>query len=384
MTSKTAELSLSPQKKRLFRFIFILTIIMPFVLLEIFVRVTRPPVDLMVLTGRKAGPNIVMLRSAQIDAFSAYKGRPGQYGDTRSINQFGFVSTPELTLAKPPDTIRIVFLGGSSTAGVGSGFNDEETWPWQTVELLRQQFPDKHIELINGAMGGYSSFESYGRLWSRIRFFSPDIIVVYHGWNEMYYFDNPDNIIRWRTLADGDWTFQKTDRPITVYEPLSIDYLIWPSQTLSQLRLNLAKQVGGEGEIGRDQPLQHGFDPRGLEIWRTNLQLLRETADLIGADLFVAKQATLIVPDLPEEARGSIGYSFHGFDHDTHVEMYQGIYQVIDEELPPERIIDLTSLSGRTDLFVDHVHPTLLGAEEISLIMFDALSSYLMELDEGN
>jgi lysophospholipase L1-like esterase len=375
MTIEKSTPTLTPQKQRLFRLIFILTIILPFLLLELFVRATRAPADLMVLTGRKAGENVIMLRSAQIDAFSAYKGRPGQYGESRSINHFGFVSTPELTIAKPPNTIRIVFLGGSSTAGVGSGFSDEETWPWQTMDLLRARFPEQNFELINGAMGGYSSFESYGRLWSRIRFFSPDIIVLYHGWNEMYYFDNVDQILQWRTLSDGDWTFDRTDRPITVYEPLPIDFLIWPSQTLTQLRLSLTKPY--EGEIGEAKPLRDSFDARGLEIWRTNLQLFQETADIIGAELFIAKQGTLIVPDLPEADRATIGYEFHGFDHDTHVQLYQGLYQVIDEEFPPERIIDVTPLSGQTALFKDHVHPTLAGAEAISQIMADALADYL-------
>jgi lysophospholipase L1-like esterase len=377
MTEEKSQLELSPRKKRLFRLVFILTLILPFVLLELFVRVTRAPVDLMVLTGRKAGENVIMLRTAQIDAFSAYKGRPGQYGETRSINEFGFIATPELAVDKPPDTIRIVFLGGSSTAGIGSGFGDEETWPWQTVELLRERFPTQKFELINGSMGGFTSFESYGRLWSRIRFFSPDIIVVYHGWNEMYYMDNVDEIVDWRTLSDGDWTFDRTDKPIVVYEPLAIDYLIWPSQTLSQLRLSLSEQVGGFGEIGEARPLRNSYDTRGLEIWRTNLQLFEEAADIMEAELFVAKQATLIVPGLPEVDRANIGYQLHGFDHDTHVDMYQEIYQVIEEELSSDHIIDVTSLSGQTALFHDHVHPTPGGAEAIAEIMAESLTSYL-------
>lgn len=377
MTAEKSEIVLTPRKQRIFRLIFVLTIILPFVFLEIFVRLTRDPVDLMVLTGRETGANVVMLRTAQIDAFSAYRGRPGQYGETKSINEFGFMSTPELTVAKAPDMIRVVFLGGSSTAGIGSAFSDEETWPWQTMELLRERFPEQDFDFINGAMGGYTSFESYGRLWSRIRFFSPDIIVVYHGWNEMYYFDNVDNIIRWRTLDNGNWTFEQTDSPITVYEPLAIDYLIWPSQTLTQLRLSLSQPVE-EGETATAKPLRSGYDPRGLEIWRTNLQLFQEAADIMGAELFIAKQATLIVPDLPEEYRTTIGYEFHGFDHDTHVELYQAIYQVIEEEMPAERIIDVTPLSGQPELFKDHVHPTLAGAEAISEIMADALAGYLL------
>lgn len=377
MVEENNALELSPQKRRIFRLVFILTIFLPFVFLELFVRVTRAPVDLMVLTGRKAGENVIMLRTAQIDAFSAYKGRPGQYGETLSINEFGFISTPEMAIAKPPDTIRIVFLGGSSTAGIGSAFSNGETWPWQTMELLEEAFPGQKFEFINGAMGGYTSFESYGRLWSRIRFFSPDIIVVYHGWNEMYYMDNVDEIVSWRTLSDGDWTFARTDKPIVVYEPLTIDYLIWPSQTLSQLRLSLSEQVGGFGEIGEVRPLRNSYDYRGLEIWRTNLKLFWEAADIMDAELYVAKQATLIVPDLPEEDRTNIGYQLHGFDHDTHVELYQDLYQVIDEEIPPDRVIDVTPLSGRRDLFNDHVHPTLAGAEAVAEIMAEALKPYL-------
>jgi hypothetical protein len=103
--------------------------------------------------------------------------------------------------------------------------------------MLQEGFREKHIEFINGALGGYTSFESYGRLWSRIRFFSPDIIVVYHGWNEIYYFNRVDDMTSWRMLADGSWSLDRTDQPITIYEPMSIDYVIWPFQVLIRLRL---------------------------------------------------------------------------------------------------------------------------------------------------
>jgi hypothetical protein len=153
---------------------------------ELYVRINHPYADLWVVTGRKNGPN-PMASWAFIDAFSAYRARPRE--GRPSVNRYGFIATPELRVSKPPNTIRIAFLGESSTAGTGrSNFADENTWPWQVADMLQKGFPEKHIEFINAALGGYTSFESYGRLWSRIRFFSPDIIVVYHDWNEMYYF----------------------------------------------------------------------------------------------------------------------------------------------------------------------------------------------------
>ena len=164
---------------------------------------------------------------AYIDAFAAYSGRPTKYeGLDKTINKQGFISTPEVTLKKPADTIRIVFLGGSSTAGVSKDcLEDAETWPWIATKRLKQSLKNKKIEFINAALGGYSSFESYGRLWSRVRFYSPDIIVVCHGWNEMYYFNRVDDIISWRTCKNRSWGFYDLPKTI-VYEPYWFDHLI--------------------------------------------------------------------------------------------------------------------------------------------------------------
>jgi hypothetical protein len=58
------------------------------------------------------------------------------------------------------------------------------------------------------------------------------------------------------------------------------------------------------GEIGPAKAvLATDFDQRGLEVWRTNLRLLRETALILDAKLLVAKQPTLIVPDSPDSDR---------------------------------------------------------------------------------
>lgn len=376
------EQPLSPRKKFWFTLVLIgLAILLPFLLLEAGIRLTQPYVDLLALTGRKIGAN-PMREWAYVDAFSAYRGKPGQYDEGKTVNSYGFISTPELTLEKPDNTIRIVFLGGSSTAGTGVNLPDEATWPWQTAVLLQERFPEYNIEFINGALGGYTSFESYGRLWSRIRFFSPDVVVVNHGWNEMYYFDRIDNMPAWRTSPDGNWDFDQAPAPVTLLEPLPIDSVIRFSQTLTYLRLALASSAAGEAGARRDVPLADTYDRRGIDVWRTNLRLLRDTADLLGAELFVMKQPTLIVPDLPPAERERVRYEYHGFDHEAHLDAYQRIYQTIDEEIAPERIIDVTPLSGRPELFFDHVHPTADGAAEISRLVADALTPYLQTMRE--
>jgi len=365
---------LSPRRRRLFIWLALLLALTPLLGLEMYVRATRPHLDLWALTGRSIGPS-VLREWAFVDAFSAYRPKPGLLAGDKTVNSHGMISTPELAVAKPAGVLRVLFLGGSATAGTGQNLPDALTWPWQTVELLRQRFPDRQIELINGAVSGYSSFESYGRLWSRLRFFAPDIIVLNQGWNEMYYFDDVDRALTWRTLPNGDWTFERVAEPYIVYQPLAVDWLIRPSQFLSYARVALSPRVAGE--VGAERPLTSGYDAQALTVWRDHLRLFQQTAAVLDAELFVVKQPTLIVPDLPAELRARVRYEFHGFDHDTHVQAYADLYRVIDEEIPAGRVIDLTHLSGAPDLFFDHVHPTPAGAAAIAADVAAVLGGYL-------
>jgi len=369
---------LSPRKRATFTIAMLLVpVLFPLLVAEIYMRVKQDPVDLWALTGRDTGPS-AMAAWANIDAFSAYRGTPGAYKGDKTINSHGFISTPELPVTKPADTIRVVFLGGSSTAGTGgTGKNlaDEDTWPWQVYLRLQEHFTDRKIEFINGALGGYTSFESYGRLWSRLRFFSPDIIVIYHGWNDMIYFSDANKAADWRTLPDGSWTLEETAEPVEVYKPLAIDYLIRPFQSLTYLRLFVTGPE--DGTSGTSAALPNDFDHQALEVWRTNLRLFRQTSDVLDAELFVAKQATLVVDGLSPEEQARCRYEHHGFNHQAHVQAFNEIYRVIDEEIESDHIINTNVISGRPEYFYDHVHPTELGATEIATIVADALTDYL-------
>lgn len=364
-------------------FLGIVIFVLDFALMEIYTRATGTTIDLDSLTGRTK-MDAPMAQWAYLDAFCAYRAKPGQYDDGKTVDSYGFISTPEIEPTKPSGVVRIVFLGGSSTAGTGRNLKDEETWPWQAVEKLRAD--GLHVDFINGALGGYTSFESYGRLWSRIRHFSPDIVVVYHGWNELYYFDEVDDIASWRTLPDGSWSF-KTEHVVQMYKPWRIDPFIKWSQWLTRLRLRFSTRVVGEAGQGvkesKSKELANDFDPRGLEIWRTNLELLAGACRIMGAQLLVAKQATLFVANLSLEQQKRCQFEFHGMDLGAHVLAFQGIYRVIDEETPAADIVDVTALSGVPENFYDHIHPTPLGASRIADVMYGRLAPIVREMEEG-
>jgi hypothetical protein len=358
----------------------VLSVLIVFLAFEGYVRLSRPDINLYKLTGRVAGSPTQMSEWAFVDAFCAYKAKPSLYAGGKTVNSHSFISTPEITQDKPDDTVRIVFLGGSSTAGTGKNLPNKRTWPWQTVQMIREQVPTS-IDFINGAVGGYTSFESYGRLWSRIRHFSPDIIVVNHGWNEMYYFEKSDNILSWRIRKDGSWSIEQTTKPTISIPPHWIDPTIKWSQLLCQIRFHFFSIQEGEVGAVSELPLREDFNHKGLPIWRTNLKLLREACAIMDAKLFVTKQATLIVPKLPIEERTRCRYNFHGFDHDAHVRAFSEIYKIIDEEISVDSVIDLTPLSGRPELFYDHIHPTSLGCYEIASLVSKPLVSYIKQMN---
>lgn len=333
-----------------------------FLAAEATLRLTLPPVDLHSLSG--VGQDFNPMEGwAQVEAFSAYRPRAGRYMQVKTVNTGGYLSTPEIE-EKTAGGLRVAFLGGSSTAGTIPVLPDDQTIPWSAAELLREHLGE--VDFVNGAVPGFSTFESYGRLWSRIRFLEPDVVVLNHGWNEMYYFRNAAAARSWRARADGSWGFEER-LPVLLHRiaPHPIDpYIEWSSLLCRVRRALFAEPL--EGEVGGARELAPDFDPKALDVFRTNLRLFLAAQAPLGFRLYVVKQPTLIVAGLPARLRERCGYRLHGFDHDAHVRAFAALYAVIDGEVPADRVIDLTDLSGDPDLLLDHVHPTAEGAGRIA------------------
>ncbi|MFH1812403.1 MAG: SGNH/GDSL hydrolase family protein [Pseudomonadota bacterium] len=373
-------------KKILFSTLLGLVVLVPsFLVLETWYSSRGTWVYLDVLTSKKVQANPNALWAVE-DAFSAYRGKPGANLQAdeghKSINEHGFMSTPSISVHKLPGVVRVVFLGGSSTAG--PGLADDQTWPWQTIEALRRNPEIPAIDFINAALGGYTSFESIGRLWSRLRFFSPDVIVVYHGWNEFYYFETAalDNIHKWRMDSEGGWSITSDVEIPPVYEPLFIDrFLAW-SNILSSIRIRfstpIASETGRAGSASAPNVLSPTWDRRGLDVWRGNLQVMRHLADQMGARLIVVKQATLIHPDLPATDRTRCRVQLHGFDYAAHIDAFTALWKVVDEEIPVEDVADARALSGKPALFLDHIHQTPQGSAALSEIMSEVLAPVIL------
>ena len=109
--------------------------------------------------------------------------KPGHATGAIRINRDGFRS-PDLSREKPPGTIRLAFLGGSTTfcAEVSS---NEATWPDQVTRSLRARHPGVPFDYLNAGVPGYGLGSIRTTLERRIAPFHPDVVVLYEATNDM-------------------------------------------------------------------------------------------------------------------------------------------------------------------------------------------------------
>lgn len=109
----------------------------------------------------------------------------GEFVETFQINSLGF-RDDEFSLNNKPNTIRIVAVGDSFTAGHGIPQNSK-TYPKLLETELRNQFKQNNIEVINAGTPGYTPDQEYRLIKTRILKLNPNIII----WN-LYPGDIPD------------------------------------------------------------------------------------------------------------------------------------------------------------------------------------------------
>lgn len=97
--------------------------------------------------------------------------------NTEFTDRHGF-RRPELEFKKPPGKIRIAFLGGSTTQG---GYRP---YPERTIRILNDAIGEDRYEALNVACSSYSTHQSLIALKRWVKDREPDILSIYHGWND--------------------------------------------------------------------------------------------------------------------------------------------------------------------------------------------------------
>ena len=115
--------------------------------------------------------------------YSAYALKPGYArGERERINSLGFRGE-DIELKKPEGVYRVVAIGGSTTFGVYLPWAN--TYPYYLQEELRERLGTDRIEVINAGLTGSTAAESFHRLPTQVLPLDPDMVIVYHAFNDM-------------------------------------------------------------------------------------------------------------------------------------------------------------------------------------------------------
>jgi len=108
---------------------------------------------------------------------------PNYVKDENRHNALGYRGE-EISIPKPPGSIRIACLGGSTTYTYEIE-DYKKSYPYLLEKYLHEKDFD-NIEVINAGAGGWSSWESLINLELRVLDLDPDVVIIYHGINDIH------------------------------------------------------------------------------------------------------------------------------------------------------------------------------------------------------
>lgn len=127
--------------------------------------------------------------AAQIEPFGTlgYRQRPNSVlhyfnGTTASSNALAYRG-PAVAIPRPPETVRIILLGGSTTHGYG--VNDDQTIDAYMRTQLAEKYPGRRFEVVNLALDGYDSYQILERLQIDGFRLQPSIVILNTGINDV-------------------------------------------------------------------------------------------------------------------------------------------------------------------------------------------------------
>ena len=105
------------------------------------------------------------------------------FTERTNINSLGFRG-PEFSEIKPANTYRIFMVGGSTMFGSGES-SDGTTIPGILQKLFDSSTSMQKIEVINAGISGGNSLTEIRLVNDKLVSLSPDLIIVYDGWNDL-------------------------------------------------------------------------------------------------------------------------------------------------------------------------------------------------------
>lgn len=278
------------------------------------------------------------------------------------INSTGFRG-PEITNPKPYPTVRIAFLGASTTFCAEASSN-ETTWPHLVWEQLQDARPDMQFDYVNAAVPGYTVNASIRNLKYRVKPLQPDIIIIYHATNDF----SKDS----RKLAKAQGMYKDSDKKKGWGK-----YLLFWSLVEKNLTIRLRKNKALKSNRLTLDPKQltRDFKERLSKL----VQEGQEVAKLVAIATFSPKIRRDQPPDEQSRAANTALYYMPYMSVEGLLDGYEEYNMVIREvakETGALLIKGEMNIPGDDTFFHDSVHFTDLGNRLMAKRVSDALLDF--------
>lgn len=281
-----------------------------------------------------------------------------------SINNLGFRG-PEIAVSKPSGTVRLAFLGASTTFCAEVSGNDY-VWPHLVMAALSRTFSGVRFDYVNGSLPGYTMDSLLKNLRHRVASLQPDVIVIYEGANDF----------------SGEMRELAAKRGII--DEAKMQELTWPSSysllwylVEKNLRV-LASQRAAEANRGR---LETDASTLGTEYRQGLTQLIlaaQQNAKLVAVATFSTHLRRDQIPEVQMRASTSAFFYMPFVTPRLLIEGYERYNQIIREvakETGALLIEGENEIPGDPVHFADTVHFTDAGSKAMAHRISRALIS---------
>lgn len=122
--------------------------------------------------------------------------KPGTMHGKVRVNSLGFRS-PEIDIPKPQGTIRLAFLGSSTT--YDPYVSDGKPWPSRVTAALRQALPACRFDFVNAGVPGFTTDQMRTYFKAAVARTDPDLVIILPGDINL----DADRIAVERAISDG-------------------------------------------------------------------------------------------------------------------------------------------------------------------------------------
>lgn len=137
--------------------------------------------------SKKIKTDSILAEYWQYDPYLLWIAKPGIKGfdmhGSFKMNNYAFRNDYDIAKEKTPGKLRIIVLGGSVAWGAGASSN-QTVWTKVLEDLLKEN--NVSAEVLNAGCAGYISFQELIYLQFKLLDFSPDLVIVFDGYNDLF------------------------------------------------------------------------------------------------------------------------------------------------------------------------------------------------------